>query len=54
MVTITGKLTADDRALLEKAEKHAEAVNKRQSDANFRGLASVLKAASTGSIVKKF
>jgi len=52
MVTITGKLTNADRALLEKAQKHADAVNKRESDANFRGLASVLRAASTGSIVK--
>ena len=53
MITVSGKLTDADRALLLKVQKHAAAVNKRESDAGFRGLANVLKAASSGTITKK-
>jgi hypothetical protein len=49
MVTVKGKLTTDDRQRLQRAQKHADEVNKRERDSNFRGLANVLKAAGTTS-----
>lgn len=39
MVTVKGKLTATEQRRLAEARAHTEAVNRREREANFRGLA---------------
>jgi hypothetical protein len=44
MVTVKGTLTDSERRRLEAAHKHAAEVNRRERDANFRGLAAGIAA----------
>lgn len=53
MVTVKGKLTESDRAQIRHTRARITEANKRESDANFHGLASVLKSATSGKIVRK-
>lgn len=43
MVTVKGKLTAREERQLAEARAHTEAVNRREREANFRGLAAAMQ-----------